>query len=66
MHLQRVKKMVADEKTFLKNVLRLILLYSLRYERHANCDTVGLLNALITRGGKVHADLMLMAFDVRN
>lgn len=52
--LQRVKKLVADDRTSLKNALRLILLYSLRYERHANCDTVGLLNLLKQRGGDVH------------
>lgn len=45
---------MADERTSLKNALRLILLYSLRYERHANCDTVGLLNVLKSRGGQVH------------
>lgn len=52
--MQRVKKLVADEKTTIKNALRLILLYSLRYERHANCDSVGLLNLLKSRGGQVH------------
>lgn len=52
--LQRVKKLVADERTSLKNALRLILLYALRYERHANCDTVGLLSVLKQRGGDVH------------
>lgn len=59
---QRVKKLVADEKTSLKNALRLILLYSLRYERHANCDTVGLLNVLKTRGGKVHVVPRLLEY----
>lgn len=52
--LQRVKKFVADEKISLKCALRLIILYALRYERHANCDTVGLLNTLKQRGGDVH------------
>lgn len=52
--LQRVKKLVADDRISLKNALRLILLYALRYERHANCDTVGLLNTLKQRGGDVH------------
>lgn len=52
--LQRVKKLVADDRTPLKNALRLILLYALRYERHANSDTVGLLNTLKMRGGDVH------------
>lgn len=52
--LQRVRKLIADERTTLKNALRLILLYALRYERHANCDTVGLLSLLKQRGGDVH------------
>lgn len=52
--LQRVKKLVSDERTSLKNALRLIILYALRYERHANCDTVGLLNLLKQRGGDVY------------
>lgn len=52
--LQRVKKLVSDERTTLKNALRLIILYALRYERHANCDTVGLLNLLKQRGGDVY------------
>lgn len=52
--LQKVKKLVADERTTIKDALRLILLYALHYERHANCDTVGLLNLLKQRGGQVH------------
>lgn len=52
--LQRVKKLVTDERTSLRNALRLILLYALRYERHANCDIVGLLNVLKSRGGQTH------------
>ena len=52
--LQRVKKLVADENISIHDALRLILLYSLRYERHANCDSVGLLNLLKKRGGPVH------------
>lgn len=60
--LQRVKKLVADERTSLKNALRLILLYSLRYERHANCDTVGLLNLLKQRGGDVHVVPRLLEY----
>lgn len=52
--LQRVKKLVSDEKINLHNALRLILLYSMRYERHANCGTSGLLKALQDRGGRAH------------
>lgn len=52
--LQRVKKLVNNEKIDVRDALRLVLLYALRYERHANCDTVGLLNALKQRGGQVH------------
>lgn len=52
--LQRVKKIISDERTSLKNALRLILLYALRYERQANNETAGLLNILKQRGGDVH------------
>uniref|UniRef100_A0A2M4ALU3 Vacuolar protein sorting-associated protein 45 n=1 Tax=Anopheles triannulatus TaxID=58253 RepID=A0A2M4ALU3_9DIPT len=52
--LQRVKRLVADEKTSPWNALRLVLLYAMRYERHANCDTSGLLKLLADRSGKSH------------
>ncbi|XP_055544618.1 vacuolar protein sorting-associated protein 45 [Wyeomyia smithii] len=52
--LQRVKKLVSDEKISLHNALRLALLYSMRYERHANCGTSGLLRILQDRGGRAH------------
>lgn len=47
--LQRVKKLVADSKIDPKEALRLVMLYSLHYERHANCDTLGLLHTLKER-----------------
>lgn len=52
--LQKVKKLVADERISAEDSLRLILMYSMRYERHANCGTVGLLNALKLRNGRTH------------
>jgi len=52
--LQKVKKLVTEEKITLEDALRLVLIYSLRYERHANCGTVGLLNALKARNGRTH------------
>lgn len=52
--MQRVKKLVSDDKLTLHNALRLILLYSMRYERHANCGTSGLLKILQDRGGRSH------------
>ncbi|XP_062533697.1 vacuolar protein sorting-associated protein 45-like [Armigeres subalbatus] len=52
--LQRVKRLVSDEKINLQNALRLILLYSMRYERHANCGTSGLLKMLQDRGGRAY------------
>lgn len=64
--LQRVKKLVADDRTSLKNALRLILLYALRYERHANCDTVGLLNTLKQRGGDVHVVPRMLEYAGQN
>lgn len=50
--LQRVNKLIQDENTSLHNALRLVLLYALRYERHANCGTSGLLQIIKNRGGK--------------
>lgn len=64
--LQRVKKLVGDDRTSLKNALRLILLYALRYERHANCDTVGLLNTLKQRGGDVHVVPRMLEYAGQN
>lgn len=52
--LQRVKKLVSDERISIDDALRLVLIYAMRYERHANCGTIGLLNALKARTGKVH------------
>lgn len=52
--LQKVKKLVSEERISIDDALRLILIYSMRYERHANCGTVGLLNALKARNGKTH------------
>uniref|UniRef100_A0A6B2ELS1 Vacuolar protein sorting-associated protein 45 n=1 Tax=Phlebotomus kandelakii TaxID=1109342 RepID=A0A6B2ELS1_9DIPT len=52
--LQRVRRLVGDEKVTLKDALKLILLYALRYERHANCDITGLLQTLKNRGGAAH------------
>lgn len=50
--LQKVKKLVTEERINIDDALRLILIYSMRYERHANCGTVGLLNVLKTRNGR--------------
>lgn len=50
--LQRVKRLISDENISVHNALRLVLLYSLRYERHANCGTAGLLQIIKNRNGK--------------
>lgn len=52
--LQRIKKLVTEERIHVEDALRLIMVYSMRYERHANCDTVGLLNSLKARNGRTH------------
>lgn len=52
--LQKVKKLVTEERISVEDALRLILIYSMRYERHANCGTVGLLNSLKARTGRTH------------
>ncbi|XP_050069314.1 vacuolar protein sorting-associated protein 45 [Anopheles maculipalpis] len=50
--LQRVKRLLSEGKISAANALRLVLLYAMRYERHANCDTSGLLKLLQDRGGR--------------
>ncbi|EDW42864.1 GM23816 [Drosophila sechellia] len=50
--LQRIKKLIADERVSIDDALKLVALYALRYERHANCDTSGLLQIIKTRGGR--------------
>lgn len=52
--LNKVKKLVTEEKITIEDALRLILIYSMRYERHANCGTISLLNALKTRNGRTN------------
>ncbi|XP_017141766.1 vacuolar protein sorting-associated protein 45 [Drosophila miranda] len=50
--LQRIKKLIADERVTIDDALKLVALYTLRYERHANCDTSSLLQIIKTRGGR--------------
>nr|XP_036674278.1 vacuolar protein sorting-associated protein 45 [Drosophila suzukii] len=50
--LQRIKKLIADERVSVEDALKLVALYALRYERHANCDTSGLLQIIKSRGGR--------------
>ena len=50
--LQRIKRTIADERISLEAALKLLALYALRYERHANCDTSSLLQIIRTRGGR--------------
>jgi len=50
--LQRIKKLIADERVSVEDALKLVALYAMRYERHANCDTSGLLQIIKSRGGR--------------
>ena len=52
--LQRIKKIIADERISVDDALKLVALYALRYERHANCDTSSLLQIIKMRGGQTH------------
>lgn len=49
--LQRIKRTISDERISVEDALKLVALYAIRYERHANCDTSGLLQFIKTRGG---------------
>ncbi|XP_037950938.1 vacuolar protein sorting-associated protein 45 [Teleopsis dalmanni] len=50
--LQRIKKIISDERISNEDAVKLVALYALRYERHANCDTSGLLQIIKNRGAK--------------
>lgn len=52
--LQRIKKIIADERISVDDALKLVALYAIRYERHANCDTSSLLQIIKSRGGQTH------------
>lgn len=52
--LQRIKKLVSDDRITIHDALKLVALYALRYERHANCDTSGLLQTIKQRGGRAY------------
>lgn len=43
---QKIKKLIASDRTRDADVLRLVLLYALRYEKHSNNDVRGLLEML--------------------
>ncbi|GLG98219.1 Protein ROP [Gryllus bimaculatus] len=48
--LQRIRKLLASDRVRHIDATRLVLLYALRYEKHANNDIVGLVDALKKRG----------------
>ncbi|XP_063435267.1 vacuolar protein sorting-associated protein 45-like [Mytilus trossulus] len=48
--LQRIKTLIASEKIQHIDMLRLVMLYALRYESHSNNDVSGLVDALRKRG----------------
>uniref|UniRef100_A0A1B0C3P6 Vacuolar protein sorting-associated protein 45 n=1 Tax=Glossina palpalis gambiensis TaxID=67801 RepID=A0A1B0C3P6_9MUSC len=52
--LQRIKKIIADERIAINDAVKLVVLYALRYERHANCDTSGLLQIIKMRSDQAH------------
>ncbi|XP_066994059.1 vacuolar protein sorting-associated protein 45 isoform X2 [Anabrus simplex] len=48
--LQRIRKLIGNDKVRHIDATRLVLLYALRYEKHTNNDIVGLVEALKKRG----------------
>ncbi|XP_025077433.1 vacuolar protein sorting-associated protein 45-like [Pomacea canaliculata] len=48
--LQRIRGLLSSEKVRQVDILRLVMLYALRYENHSNNDVSGLLEALKRRG----------------
>lgn len=47
---QKIKSLIASEKTREQDMVRLVMLYALRYEKHSNNDITGLMNTLQRRG----------------
>ncbi|XP_064621075.1 vacuolar protein sorting-associated protein 45-like [Lineus longissimus] len=48
--LQKIRSLIASEKTRELDMVRLVMLYALRYEKHSNNDVCGLVDALARRG----------------
>ncbi|XP_074650382.1 vacuolar protein sorting-associated protein 45-like [Tubulanus polymorphus] len=48
--LQKIKSLVSDDKVRQIDMVRLVMLYVLRYEKHSNNDITGLLDLLRRRG----------------
>ncbi|KAL5004132.1 hypothetical protein ScPMuIL_017588 [Solemya velum] len=48
--LQKIRSLIGNEKVQHTDVLRLVMLYALRYESHSNNDVSGLVEALRKRG----------------
>lgn len=48
--LQKIRSLIASEKTREVDMIRLVMLYALRYEKHSNNDINGLIHALERRG----------------
>lgn len=56
--LQKIRILLSNDKLRDSDVVRLVMLYALRYEKHSNNDISGLLSALHSRG--VHEKLIKM------
>ncbi|XP_052101318.1 vacuolar protein sorting-associated protein 45-like [Mytilus californianus] len=59
--LQRIKTSIASEKIQHIDMLRLVMLYALRYESHSNNDVSGLVDALRKRGVSDRLRMMVHA-----
>lgn len=59
--LQRIKTLIASEKIQHIDMLRLVMLYALRYESHSNNDVSGLVDALRKRGVSDRLRMMVHA-----
>lgn len=59
--LQRIKALIASEKIQHVDMLRMVMLYALRYESHSNNDVSGLVDALRKRGVSDRLRMMVHA-----
>ncbi|CAH0713477.1 unnamed protein product, partial [Brenthis ino] len=62
-HLQRLKALIANESILPEDLVRLVTLYGLRYEKHAGNTLPALVEALRARAGAAAAALPVLALE---
>ncbi|CAK1541851.1 unnamed protein product [Leptosia nina] len=62
-HLQRVKALLGNEKVRIDDLVKLVALYALRYEKHSNNALASLVDTLRARGGEAAARAAVLVLE---